>query len=81
MHSPFGYQMNEKQDEIAGQAAEQNGKSECGEKFMSKEILKLKDITKVYDNGIVANKKIDLEIRENEIHAIVGENGQGNQPS
>ena len=44
---------------------------------MSKGILELKDITKVYDNGIVANKKIDLEIWENEIHAIVGENGAG----
>ncbi len=44
---------------------------------MKKEILKLEGITKIYDNGIVANKDIELAINENEIHAIVGENGAG----
>lgn len=40
-------------------------------------ILELKDIKKVYDNGVVANKGISIGFREGEIHAIVGENGAG----
>ena len=40
-------------------------------------ILELKDIAKVYDNGVVANKGISIGFREGEIHAIVGENGAG----
>lgn len=40
-------------------------------------ILELRDIAKVYDNGVVANKKISVGFREGEIHAIVGENGAG----
>ncbi len=44
---------------------------------MSKEILRLENITKVYGNGIVANKNINFSVNENEIHSIVGENGAG----
>jgi len=44
---------------------------------MSGSILRLEKITKVYDNGVLANQNIDLDIREGEIHAIVGENGAG----
>lgn len=44
---------------------------------MEKEILKLNKISKVYENGIVANKNINLIVNEGEIHAIVGENGAG----
>lgn len=40
-------------------------------------ILELKDIAKIYDNGVVANKGISVGFREGEIHAIVGENGAG----
>lgn len=40
-------------------------------------ILELKDIAKVYDNGVVANKNISIGFRKGEIHAIVGENGAG----
>ena len=40
-------------------------------------ILELRDIAKVYDNGVVANKGISIGFREGEIHAIVGENGAG----
>ena len=40
-------------------------------------ILELKDIAKVYDNGVVANKGISVGFRKGEIHAIVGENGAG----
>ncbi|WP_282925934.1 ABC transporter ATP-binding protein [Helcococcus kunzii] len=44
---------------------------------MKDEILKMVDITKIYDNGIVANKNINFDIHLGEIHAIVGENGAG----
>lgn len=40
-------------------------------------VLELKDIAKVYDNGVVANKNISIGFKEGEIHAIVGENGAG----
>lgn len=40
-------------------------------------ILKLEDITKIYPNGIVANKDINIEFTKGEIHSIVGENGAG----
>lgn len=40
-------------------------------------ILELKDITKIYPGGIVANYKINFNVREGEIHALVGENGAG----
>ena len=39
--------------------------------------LVMKDITKVYDNGIMANDKICFSARKGEIHAICGENGAG----
>lgn len=41
------------------------------------DILELKDVTKIYPGGIVANYKINFKIREGEIHALVGENGAG----
>lgn len=44
---------------------------------MSASILELKNITKVYPNGIVANKELSFTLKEGEIHAIVGENGAG----
>lgn len=40
-------------------------------------ILEMKDITKVYPNGVIANKNVDLSLKYNEIHAILGENGAG----
>lgn len=40
-------------------------------------ILEMRGITKVYSNGFVANKDVNLAIREGEIHALVGENGAG----
>ncbi len=42
-----------------------------------KSILELKDISKVYPNGVYANKKVNFSVREGEIHALVGENGAG----
>ena len=40
-------------------------------------ILKMENITKIYDNGFVANKGINLELLRGEIHGLVGENGAG----
>ena len=37
----------------------------------------MKNITKVYPNGFVANKDITLSVVKGEIHGLVGENGAG----
>jgi len=39
-------------------------------------VLEMRGITKRYP-GVVANDGIDLEVREGEIHALLGENGAG----
>jgi len=39
--------------------------------------LVMKDITKVYDNGVIANDKVNFSAKKGEIHAICGENGAG----
>jgi ABC-type uncharacterized transport system ATPase subunit len=44
---------------------------------MVKNILSMENITKVYSNGFVANKDVNLSVDEGEIHALVGENGAG----
>lgn len=44
---------------------------------MDNYILRMENITKIYSNGIVANKNVDFALREGEIHALVGENGAG----
>ena len=44
---------------------------------MEKNILVMENITKVYSNGFVANKEVNLAVDEGEIHALVGENGAG----
>ena len=44
---------------------------------MGETILKLENITKIYPNGTVANKNINIELEKGEIHSIVGENGAG----
>ena len=41
------------------------------------DFLQMKDITKIYDNGIVANQAVNFSLRKGEIHAIAGENGAG----
>ena len=41
------------------------------------EILRMQDITKIYPNGFMANKDVNLTINAGEIHALVGENGAG----
>jgi len=40
-------------------------------------VLELRDVSKVYINGVYANKKVNFSVRRGEIHALVGENGAG----
>ncbi len=57
-----------------GAVSNANPALNSSEKFL----LKMENITKTFLGGkIVANDDITLGIRENEIHAIVGENGSG----
>lgn len=44
---------------------------------MAKELLRMEKIVKLYQNGILANNKVDFSVNEGEIHALVGENGAG----
>ena len=41
------------------------------------EVLRMENITKIYSNGFMANRDVNLVINEGEIHALVGENGAG----
>lgn len=41
------------------------------------DLLELKNVTKIYPGGILANHEISFNVREGEIHALVGENGAG----
>lgn len=40
-------------------------------------ILSMQHITKIYGNGFMANNDITFEVKEGEIHGLVGENGAG----
>ncbi len=42
-----------------------------------KKILEVKNIMKVYPDGVIANRNVSMDVEENTIHAIVGENGAG----
>ncbi|WP_145335075.1 ABC transporter ATP-binding protein [Paenibacillus xylanexedens] len=44
---------------------------------MSGALLEMRNISKVYPNGVVANKNVQFSLEEGEIHAIAGENGAG----
>lgn len=44
---------------------------------MGNEILRMDKITKVYGNGVLANKDVTLSVDHGEIHALMGENGAG----
>lgn len=48
-----------------------------GIRMSEKVILKVENVWKVYPNGIVANKNVNFEVHEGEIHALIGENGAG----
>ena len=41
------------------------------------ELLSMKNITKRYGNGVLANEDAAFSLREGEIHAIASENGAG----
>lgn len=40
-------------------------------------VVQMKGISKVYPNGIAANKSVDFSVKRGEIHALIGENGAG----
>ncbi len=40
-------------------------------------LVEMKEITKIYPGGVVANYQVNFNLREGEIHALVGENGAG----
>ena len=44
---------------------------------MSTNQIIIKDLSKVYDNGFEALKKINLDIKKGEIIALLGPNGAG----
>ena len=44
---------------------------------MSTNQITIKDLSKVYDNGFEALKKINLDIKKGEIIALLGPNGAG----
>jgi len=44
---------------------------------MNDNILELTGITKIYSNGVVANRNVSVSFRKGEIHSVVGENGAG----
>ena len=47
------------------------------EKTNTEYVVRMKGITKVYPNGIAANQNVDFDVKEGEIHALMGENGAG----
>lgn len=40
-------------------------------------VLEVKNLTKIYKGGILANHEVNFSVNEGEIHALVGENGAG----
>lgn len=40
-------------------------------------LLEMKNITKVYKNGVTANRNVSFSVKKGEIHALMGENGAG----
>jgi len=40
-------------------------------------VVQMKGISKVYPNGIAANRNVDFLVKKGEIHALIGENGAG----
>ena len=43
----------------------------------SQSVIEMKGITKIYANGVIANKDVDFSVKSGEIHAVMGENGAG----
>lgn len=48
-----------------------------GGRSMQTPAIEMKGITKIYSNGVVANKDVDFSVNYGEIHAVMGENGAG----
>jgi simple sugar transport system ATP-binding protein len=44
---------------------------------MSEPLIEMRNITKIYPNGVRADNDVTFEVRKGEIHALVGENGAG----
>ncbi|NLC96647.1 MAG: ABC transporter ATP-binding protein [Erysipelotrichaceae bacterium] len=44
---------------------------------MDDTLLEMKNISKIYDNGVFANDNISFIVKKGEIHALMGENGAG----
>ncbi|AJY73736.1 ABC transporter ATP-binding protein [Paenibacillus beijingensis] len=44
---------------------------------MADALLEMRNITKVYPNGVVANQNVHFSLYDGEIHAVAGENGAG----
>jgi ABC-type uncharacterized transport system ATPase subunit len=40
-------------------------------------LVEMKDIIKVYPNGVIANRDVNFSVQKGQIHALVGENGAG----
>ncbi len=40
-------------------------------------VVEMRNITKIYPNGVVANNGVDFVVQKGEIHALIGENGAG----
>lgn len=40
-------------------------------------LIEMKNIVKIYPNGVVANNEVNFSVERGEIHALVGENGAG----
>jgi len=43
----------------------------------NKTVIEMRQIDKIYPNGVIANSKVDFTLKEGEIHALMGENGAG----
>ncbi|MDP2966684.1 MAG: ABC transporter ATP-binding protein [Pelolinea sp.] len=42
-----------------------------------KPLIEMRNIVKIYENGVVANNGVNFSVNKGEIHALVGENGAG----
>lgn len=40
-------------------------------------VLEMKNIMKIYPNGVIANEDVSFELEKGEIHSLLGENGAG----
>jgi len=44
---------------------------------MPENVLEMRNITKTFPGGVIANKDISLELKKGEVHTLLGENGAG----